>query len=71
MFAFKVSPKGYVYVRLDKLTNMSVSSDVFLLTLVPLSSFVGLAVLAHGCFRKLQRWVQGCLMQLAETKFIY
>lgn len=21
MFAFKVSPKGYVYVRLDKLTN--------------------------------------------------
>ncbi|OEL13248.1 hypothetical protein BAE44_0025731 [Dichanthelium oligosanthes] len=26
MFAFKVSPKGYVYLRLDKLTNMSVSS---------------------------------------------
>jgi len=25
MFAFKVSPKGYVYVRLDKLTNMSVT----------------------------------------------
>lgn len=25
MFAFKVSPKGYVYVRLDKLTNRFVS----------------------------------------------
>jgi hypothetical protein len=25
MFAFKVSPKGYVYVRLDKFTNRFVS----------------------------------------------
>ena len=25
MFAFKVSPKGYVYVRLDKLTDRFVS----------------------------------------------
>lgn len=40
MFAFKVSPKGYVYVRLDKLTNMSVFSDVFLLAVVLLQAFL-------------------------------
>ncbi|CAL5076800.1 unnamed protein product [Urochloa decumbens] len=28
MFAFKVSPKGYVYVRLDKLTNMYGCPDI-------------------------------------------
>ena len=48
MFAFKVSPKGYVYVRLDKLTNMSVTLFFKALAVVP-QALLGLVYATYCC----------------------
>ena len=55
MFAFKVSPKGYVYVRLDKLTNMSVTFSFHVYSIC----WARLLIVAWCCVWSWTRTIQG------------